>query len=92
MLVLFPYGNMQRRSSQVRTAEEIGTLVRKQRKRLALTQRELGELAGVGTRFISDLENGKATAELGRVLHLLEVLGVHLHVEYVEHVDGEASS
>ena len=81
---MFPYGNMRNENTQVRTTEEIGALVRNRRKRLALTQRELGELAGVGTRFISDLENGKATAELGRVLRLLEVLGVHLHAEYVE--------
>jgi hypothetical protein len=37
-------------------------------------------LAGVGTRFVIEVERGKETAQLGRVLHLLAVLGCDLTI------------
>jgi HTH-type transcriptional regulator / antitoxin HipB len=60
---------------------EIGRVVRRQRKRLDLVQVELASLAGVGNRFISDLENGKAGLEIGRVLKVLAALGLEVVVQ-----------
>ena len=51
----------------MRTVEPIGKFVQERRKAAGLTQRELAELAGVGTRFISDLERGKSTVRLAEV-------------------------
>ncbi len=58
------------------TPEEIGKLVRKQRKALGLTQVDLALTSGTGMRFISDLENGKPTCQLGKTLIVLKTLGL----------------
>lgn len=68
-----PYGN-------ICSAEEIGKLVRIYRKEQSVTQAELAALCAVGVRFISDLENGKPTVELGKVLHVLKCLGLEVAV------------
>jgi HTH-type transcriptional regulator/antitoxin HipB len=57
-------------------------LVNVRREELSLRQAELAELAGVGHRFVNDLETGKATVRLDKVLAVLDVLGMHLQVEY----------
>ncbi len=59
---------------------EIGEFVRKRRKHASLTQKELAELAGVGTRFISDLERGKQTVRLSELDRVLAVFGKCLGV------------
>ncbi len=64
-----PYGS-------IGTPAELGHLVRAKRRQIGLTQVELSALAGVGIRFLSELENGKATAELGKVLQVLSRLGL----------------
>jgi len=53
----------------------IGKLVRKSRKDQGLTQAEAAGYLNVGTRFLSDLENGKPTAQLEKALHVLKGLG-----------------
>jgi len=58
--------DFQNPAQQVRTAEHIGQLIRQKWHALAMTQEELAGLAGVGLRFLSELERGKDTAELGR--------------------------
>jgi len=58
----------------------IGRRVRGERKRLGLRQDELASLCGLGTRFLSELENGKPTLEIGRVLRVLDALGLEVHV------------
>lgn len=62
------------------TPEEIGKLVRRQRKALGLTQADLALTSGTGMRFISDLENGKATCQLGKTLIVLKTLGLRLEI------------
>jgi HTH-type transcriptional regulator/antitoxin HipB len=60
------------------TVDEVGRAVRRQRRQLRLRQAELAALAGVGNRFLSELENGKPTLEIGRVLKVLTVLGLEV--------------
>lgn len=55
--------------------EKIGDYVRKRRIASSLSQKELGELAGVGTRLISELERGKATLRMDVVNKVLRVFG-----------------
>ncbi len=62
----------------------IGSFVAERRKQGRLTQRELGELAGVGTRFVSELERGKATVRLSAVNAVLAVFGKCVGVVDVE--------
>lgn len=54
--------------------------VRRQRRLSQLTQSELAGLAGVGLRFVSDLENGRPGLEIGRVLRVVETVGLELSV------------
>ena len=58
----------------------IGKVLRKERKALKLTQQNLGELAGTGLNFVSQLERGKGTARLDKVLAVLTVLGLELKI------------
>jgi y4mF family transcriptional regulator len=59
---------------------ELGRHVRRQRKRLGLRQGDLAALVGVGTRFVSELENGKPGLELGRALRVINCVGLTLEV------------
>jgi y4mF family transcriptional regulator len=57
------------------TTAEIGNIVRNSRKAAGLRHDELAGAAGVGTRFIVDLEAGKPTAQIGKTLQVLAALG-----------------
>jgi len=61
-------------------AESLGRCVRAQRKAQGATQAEFASLCGVGIRFISELENGKPTMELGKVLQVLICLGLEVRI------------
>lgn len=58
----------------------IGALIREERKALGLRQAELAAASGVGVRFLVDLEKGKPTVQLGRVLAVLAALGCTLDI------------
>ncbi len=60
------------------TSKTIGALVKGRRKQVGMDQRELALVSGTGVRFISDLENGKATCQLGKALKVLANLGLDL--------------
>ncbi len=60
--------------------DHVAEFVRARRKALGLTQRELAELAGVGVRFLSELERGKPTARVDAVNAVLAVFGKALGV------------
>lgn len=57
---------------------DIGKLVRETRKTLGVTQSGLALTSGTGLRFIIDLEKGKPTCHLGKVLTVLHTLGIKL--------------
>ena len=59
---------------------EIATFVRQQRKHYKLTQRDLAERAGVGIRFVRELEGGKTTLRLDKVTVVLQFFGGKLTV------------
>jgi HTH-type transcriptional regulator / antitoxin HipB len=58
------------------TPPQIGGLIRDTRKQMRVTQKDLALTAGTGLRFIVDLEKGKETCELGKVLAVLRTLGI----------------
>jgi HTH-type transcriptional regulator / antitoxin HipB len=60
------------------TTKAIGKAVQARRKQLRLNQAELAMVSGTGVRFISDLENGKESCELGKALKVLTNLGIRL--------------
>ena len=55
---------------------EFGQAIREARKQAALTQAEAAALCGVSAPFFSHLENGKATIQLGKALHVASQLGL----------------
>ena len=57
------------------TPDEIGVIIRTTRKSQKLRQDQLAGAAGVGVRFVVDLEAGKPTAQIGKALQILEALG-----------------
>ena len=58
------------------SAKELGELIMHERKAQGLAQTQLAGLSGVGITFLSNLENGKQTAELGKTLNVLATLGL----------------
>ncbi len=58
-----------------------GTAIRNRRNELKYTQAFLSEFTGFSVTFISDLERGKPTAELGKALHLASILGLDINVK-----------
>ena len=60
--------------------EEIGRLVRDERRRQGVTQMQLAGVAGTGIRFVSDLENGKGTIQTGKLLRVVQTLGLGMFI------------
>lgn len=53
-----------------------GEAIRQRRKELNYTQTFLSECSGFSVSFISDLEKGKSTAELGKAIYIANLLGL----------------
>ena len=58
----------------------VGKIVRSTRKACRMRQDELAGAAGVGLRFIVELEAGKPTVQLGKTLQVLSVLGCSIEI------------
>ncbi len=67
--------------TSIRSAQQLGAALRAARKQLGLTQPQLALAAGVGVRFIVDLEAGKATVQLQQVLRVIDALGGELAID-----------
>ena len=59
-------------------AGQFGQAIRFFRKRRGLTQQQVADLAGCSLMYVSNLERGKTTAELGKALRILDVLDVEI--------------
>lgn len=68
----------------MQSPESIGQVVYRVRKQLGVTQRDLALTAGTGLRFIIELEKGKPTCQIGKVLQVLQVLGIQLSLTHTE--------
>jgi y4mF family transcriptional regulator len=60
------------------TPQHVGALIRKTRKILGVTQKDIALTSGTGLRFVIDLEKGKETCEIGKALTVLQTLGIKL--------------
>ena len=72
--VLLPYGN--EKDDMKYTPTSIGLLVRETRKAQGLTQADVALTCGTGLRFVIDLEKGKPSCQFGKVLTVLQTLGI----------------
>ncbi len=59
----------------------ISSQIRNLRKKNGLTQIEFAKRAGVGLRFLRELENGKVTVRMDKLLQVLDFLGYHLELK-----------
>ena len=59
----------------------LGSAIKERRKELNYTQKILSEVTGLSSSFISDLEHGKETTEIGKVLFLINTLGLNFILE-----------
>ena len=59
---------------------ELGAVIRAERRRIGVTQKELAMAAGVGLRFLSELERGKPSSRIDGVFKVLQALGLKLAV------------
>lgn len=67
--------------TQLRSVGDLGAVIRAERRRQGITQAQLADVCGVGVTFLSQLENGKRTAEVGKALDVLTMLGIDLFAE-----------
>lgn len=66
--------------AKLSSTAELGQLVKKTRKEQGLTQLDVAGLAGLSNRFVIDLERGKETLQVQKVLDVLALLGLELTV------------
>ena len=64
----------------IQNSEALGKRIREIRQAQKITQAQLAGLANTGIRFIGDLENGKETCHIGKMLRVLAALGVEMLV------------
>ncbi len=87
MIKKLPIGNSIKKEAPepsqvlVNDPAEIGRIVRQARKHAGLRQAQAAALCGVGTRFLSDVENGKPTLHLGKVLQVLKGFGLRVMIK-----------
>ena len=62
----------------IQDTAQLGATIRAARKRLKVTQKDLAMTSGTGLRFVIDLERGKPTCQIGKVLQVLQALGLRL--------------
>lgn len=65
---------------KIHNSADFGIALKKRRKELRYTQKYISEFTGFSISFISDLENGKSTAELGKAIYLANLLGLDIVV------------
>jgi len=65
---------------KIKSAKDFGAIIKQRRKDLGYTQEYLSSYTGLSASFISNLENGKETAELGKALFVCNILGIDLEM------------
>lgn len=66
---------------KITDSKSLGEAIRSRRKELKYTQNYISEITGLSVSFLSDLENGKATAEIGKTIEVINLLGLDITVE-----------
>ena len=70
-----------RTAMAIRNAKDFGTAIRERRKRLGYTQGELAEMCDVCVMFVSQLENGKPTAQLDKAIRVANMVGLDIALQ-----------
>ena len=65
----------------IKSVDDLGQLARTHRKQRKLTLETISGIGNLSTRFLSEFERGKETAEIGKVLKALHTLGLEVVVQ-----------
>lgn len=76
----------------IRSPQQLGDAVRRARKHIQLTQPQLALAAGVGVRFIVDLEAGKPTLRLEQILRVVDALGGEIEINGLPSADQSCNN
>jgi HTH-type transcriptional regulator/antitoxin HipB len=77
-IVIDPFRLQNMLRTTIQNMNDLAKVVKLARKKQGLSQIELAGLSGLGRRFISELERGKPTAQVAKVLLILNILGIGL--------------
>lgn len=61
--------------------KQLGHIVRQVRKDQGLTQEQLAATCGVGLRFVREVEQGKTSCHIGKVIQVIHMLGIKILIE-----------
>ena len=67
--------------ARIQDSKALGRAIRNERKIQKLTQEELAALAGVGVRFLRELEYGKESCRIGLTIQVLKTLGLTVNIQ-----------
>jgi transcriptional regulator with XRE-family HTH domain len=70
----------------IKSPQELGLLIRATRKQQKIRMDDVAGSAGVGHVFVREVERGKETVQLGRVMQLLSELGIELKADVPDDV------
>jgi len=73
-------------------SDAINIQIKNLRKQLGLTQVDFARRAGIGLRFLRELEQGKPTVRLDKLNQVLDFLGMHLELKRNENISQETKS
>ena len=62
----------------IQNTAQLGAAIRATCKKLKATQKELAMTSGTGLRFVIDLERGKPTCQIAKILQVLQALGLRV--------------
>ena len=68
------------RGTRVKNPADLGRVIRQYRRKKGLTQRQLADRCGCSIMYLSNLERGKETAELGIAMRIVNILGLNMNV------------
>jgi y4mF family transcriptional regulator len=66
---------------RINSSRELGLYLRDRRRELGMTQAQAAAVSGVSQRWLSSLEAGKPTAEIGLVLKVIHALRLAVDIE-----------
>ena len=72
-----------------KSPKQLGAVIRARRRQLKVTQKDLAMTCGTGLRFIIDLEKGKPTCQIRKILQVLQALGLKLHIASLDFDTGQ---
>jgi transcriptional regulator with XRE-family HTH domain len=76
----------------IKSPDQLGLLIRAVRKHQKIRMDDIAGSAGVGPVFVREVERGKETVQLGRVMQILAELGIELRADVPDEVQGTLSA